>query len=68
MRVGPPATRTDEYLAAILEELRAVRALLEDGRPSPVFTTAVPRVDPAEQAEEPNPSPTKRTRTRARAT
>lgn len=48
----PPATGSEAYLAAILDELRAIRAAVEGGTPEP----------PAAEA-----APTKRTRTRTRS-
>jgi hypothetical protein len=71
MRVGPPATRTDEYLAAILEELRALRTVLAGGgqdQPAPAgVEQVVDRATVADAATHTAPAaPTKRTRQRAR--
>lgn len=73
MVLGPPATRTECYLAAILDELRALRVAVEDVRPEPAVGQAVPVEGVSGQLERmPLPGserpPTKRTRQRARAT
>lgn len=54
--VGPPVTRTEAYLAAVLEELRGIRADLAAG------SSQAAQPDPA-----PAKAPTKRTRTRTRS-
>lgn len=70
MVLGPPATRTEGYLAAILDELRALRAVVEGGGPQgPAIAATLPVEDKTEPlsstpADKPG-TPTKRTRTRS---
>ena len=66
MHVGPPATRTDEYLAAILEQLRVIAGLLEGGGQDqePTASIVVDDADPF-QGLRTSEKPTKRTRQRA---
>lgn len=67
MIVGPPATRTDEYLAAILDELRALRVAVEDGAQGqePAGQQPVEAPDLPGPMPEAKP-PAKRTRQRSR--
>lgn len=73
MRLPPPATGVELYLAAVLEEMRAVRSLLEDrGMVRFVderISEALGEVASAMRASDetqPAASATKRTRTRTR--
>lgn len=63
MGLRPPATGAEAYLEAILEELRAIRGLLEDGQPAvgPAAVDAPTHGDPQAAVTVP---PAKRTRTR----
>lgn len=68
----PPATGTEAYLAAILDELRVISAAVGGGgTQEPPIGAAVPvdgmgEVTPAAQpVAEPSVTPTKRTRQRA---
>lgn len=72
MSLPPPATGAEQYLAAVLGELRALRVAVEggSGEPTPTADGAVRLTEPAQlgtgQLAEPAPSSTKRTRTRPR--